>query len=180
LREYQARYARSNPETQRAKKRALYAKNPERGREYCRRFYAANAERLGEKKRTYNHANLERWRQVTAARWATDLEFRIQRALRARITSAIKRSTKTGSAIRDLGCSIDELKTYIAGQFRGGMTWDNWPSVWHLDHIRPLCSFDLTDRDQFVAAAHYTNLQPLLVAEHRIKSQNDRKLARIP
>lgn len=67
---------------------------------------------------------------------------------------------RNGSAVRDLGCSIPEFKTYIENKFVDGMSWDNH-GEWHLDHIKPLASFDLTDRSQLLIACHYTNYQPL-------------------
>jgi hypothetical protein len=44
--------------------------------------------------------------------------------------------------------------------FSPGMNWANY-GAWHLDHIVPISSFDLTDREHFVRACHYTNYQPL-------------------
>jgi hypothetical protein len=42
------------------------------------------------------------------------------------------------------------------------MSWQNWTTDgWHLDHKIPLAKFDLTNREQFLQAAHYTNYQPL-------------------
>lgn len=44
------------------------------------------------------------------------------------------------------------------------MSWSNWEKgdeMWHIDHIRPLDSFDLGDFSQLKEACHYTNLQPL-------------------
>lgn len=92
--------------------------------------------------------------------------------LRARITKAINRGQKSGSAVRDLGCSVEYLKAYLEGQFEPGMTWDNWaPDGWHIDHIRPLASFDLTDPEQFRQAVHYTNLQPLWAKDNLKKGK---------
>jgi hypothetical protein len=70
---------------------------------------------------------------------------------------------KAGSAVRDLGCTIPELMVYLEARFQEGMSWENY-GAWHLDHIKPLVLFDLTDREQFLQAAHYTNLQPLWAA----------------
>lgn len=42
------------------------------------------------------------------------------------------------------------------------MTWANYgKSGWHIDHIKPCASFDLSDPDQQKACFHYSNLQPL-------------------
>lgn len=41
----------------------------------------------------------------------------------------------------------------------------------NIDHIKPLASFDLTDRSQFLEACHYTNLQPLW-SEDNIEKSN--------
>ena len=91
-------------------------------------------------------------------------EFRMRAYLRSRIVSAMKKRQKAGSAVRDLGCTVAELRAHLESKFQPGMTWENWgrgPGKWHIDHIRPLASFDLTDRVQFLQACHYTNLQPL-------------------
>ncbi len=97
----------------------------------------------------------------------TDIQFRLKMNLRSRLLMAIKSDQRVGSAIRDLGCSIAELKMYLEGQFKDGMTWANYGlRGWHIDHKIPLDLFDLADRAQFVAACHYSNLQPLWAKEN--------------
>jgi hypothetical protein len=82
--------------------------------------------------------------------------------------NAILRQFKAGSAVRDLGCSISELKVYIESKFQSGMSWNNY-GKWHIDHIKPLVKFDLQDRAQFLEACHFTNLQPLWAEQNILK-----------
>ena len=89
--------------------------------------------------------------------------------LRQRLSKALRGSTRSGSAVRDLGCSIEYLKRQLQSMFKPGMSWDNYghgKGCWTLDHIIPLSIVDLTDRKQFVLVCHYTNLQPLWFEEN--------------
>jgi len=122
--------------------------------------------------KAYYRKNCDRIKQRTMAyerkRRAESIEYRLRHNLRRRIPNAIRQGVKAGSAIRLLGCTIDYFKDYIAARFRPGMTWDNY-GEWHLDHIKPLASFDLTDLDQMVIACYYTNMQPLWAADNMRK-----------
>lgn len=97
----------------------------------------------------------------------TDVNYRLKRNLRSRLYQALTavRAGKKVSAVKDLGCSVPELIKHLEARFKLGMTWDNY-GQWHVDHIRPLASFNLTDAEQQKAACHYNNLQPLWAAEN--------------
>lgn len=106
-------------------------------------------------------------RERKRIRYATDPEFRLRSVLRARLNVAIKNGARGGSAVRDLGCSIGELMDHLASQFAPGMSWSNWGRHgWHIDHKRPLSSFDLTDPEQIRTACHFSNLQPLWASDN--------------
>jgi hypothetical protein len=98
----------------------------------------------------------------------SDPIFRLRHTIRGRISNALRKSGKAGSAIKLLGCSIEDAKSYIEGKFAQGMAWSNW-GAWHLDHIRPLASFDLSDPAELAQACHFTNLQPLWAGENMRK-----------
>ena len=109
--------------------------------------------------RQKNKAHINNYAKTYCAqKLATDENFKLKVYLRSRASRAIKRGQKAGSFVRDLGCSIEDLKSHIERQFKDGMMWSNWGKIWQLDHIRPLASFDLTDRDQFLVACNYKNL----------------------
>lgn len=103
-------------------------------------------------------------------RYNNDINYKMTCVLRARFCGAIRSNHKTGSAVSDLGCSIDECKIYIESLWLPGMSWENWArDGWHIDHIIPLISFNLEDPEQVKKACHYTNLQPLWARDNILK-----------
>jgi len=83
------------------------------------------------------------------------------------MSNAIKGGQKCKKTMEILGCSLSFLKDYLESKFQSGMTWENY-GKWHIDHIRPCASFDLSDPKQQRICFHYTNLQPLW-AEDNVK-----------
>lgn len=65
-----------------------------------------------------------------------------------------------------------ELVIHLESQFIDGMTWDNHGmNGWHIDHIRPISSFnfDSTDHPDFKKCWALDNLQPLWVEDNLSK-----------
>lgn len=104
----------------------------------------------------------ENRRKRENARRLEDPEFLIKKRTNCRIWKALRRINvrKSHRTVDLVGCSYAFLKEHIEKQFKEGMCWDKINSF-HLDHIRPVSSFDLTDPEQLKAAFHWTNLQPL-------------------
>jgi hypothetical protein len=135
--------------------------------------HAKNAEeiRIYNKKygKAYRKVNRKALTQKEFNRKKTNIGYRLAGNIRSRVNFVLKNHTKPDSAIKCLGCSIEELILYIEQRFVSDMTWDNY-GKWHIDHIIPLSSFDLTDKIQFAAACNYKNLQPLWAEDNLRKS----------
>jgi len=103
-------------------------------------------------------------------RRSIDPTYKLITNQRTRITGILKKH-KTDKTLDLLGCSAQFLRTYLDSKFSEGMTWDNYGKHgWHVDHIIPCSSFDLTDIEQQKICFHYTNLQPLWAIDNLKKS----------
>jgi hypothetical protein len=144
---------------------AAYKASPDR-KEALAKYNASEKARIAKAKYRKTEKN-----RIAQRRFDATPQGKLRRSLRDRVRKVLKRGkgVRPGSAVRDLGCSIEFFKAFIESQFIFGMSWANY-GHWHLDHIRPLASFDLTDRSQFLQAVHYTNYQPLWAEENKRKA----------
>jgi IS30 family transposase len=149
--------------------RKRYQKDSERKKVTSREWRQKNAKKVQHRYQKNKRRLIKRITERTTYRRRHNIQCRLACNLRSRMYQAVRRGTKSGSAVRDLGCTIAELKTWIESNFVDGMSWDNW-GEWHIDHVRPLASFDLTDRIQFLQACHFTNLQPLWAKDNLRKN----------
>lgn len=108
-------------------------------------------------------------RQYHKVKSFNDIDYKLRKNLRSRFKSALKLNYKSGSAVQDLGCSIEKFKLWMEMHWSDGMTWDNY-GEWHIDHSKPLSSFNLKNREELLKACHFTNLKPMWAEENLQKS----------
>ena len=89
-----------------------------------------------------------------------DIGYRLASYLRTRIWNVLRGNNKSKSTIKLIGCSIVQLKQHLQSKFTKGMSWSNY-GKWHIDHIRPCASFDLSKPKEQYKGFNYKNLQPL-------------------
>ncbi len=164
-------------EENRRRAREYRNNNLEARKEAYKIWRAANRDKALDATDRWREQNIEKIRENVKLylnkKYSEDISYKLRVTLRNRTHRAIK-GQKVGSFVKDLGCSISQLIEYISSQFRDGMDWDNWGKIWQLDHKKPLVSFDLSNREEFLLAANYSNLEPLMIHEHRIKSVLER------
>ena len=156
-------------------RRAYYLSRREEFLKKQKEYATSHKEQRRDGFRKYRISHKKQINERRRLRRERDICFRISTNLRTRMNMSVRRQTKSGSAVRDLGCTISELRFYLEGKFQDGMTWENY-GKWHIDHIIPLAYFDLTDRKRFIEAVHYTNLQPLWAKDNLLKVKDDLKL----
>ena len=64
---------------------------------------------------------------------------------------------------------ITFFKDWTQHLFQDNMTWDNY-GEWHLDHVKPCASFDLSDSEQVKICFNWKNYQPLWGIDNLIKN----------
>jgi len=178
---------------QKTRKKQYYQLNKEKIISYKNEYTTQNPKKVKKWKQKWYQLNkhclknrTEYLKKYRSQRRKNDIVFKIKENLRTRTRNALTRGTKGGSAVHDLGCSINKLKIKLQLKFhrnsRGKheyMSWNNY-GEWHIDHIRPLSSFDLTDRKQFLIACHYSNLQPMWAKDNLKKSDHVTQYAQSP
>lgn len=174
INKYRRDYYRKNKEKIEKQNKDYRLRNKKIVAERRRAYSIKNSEKISKYKKDYYLKNKKKidiyFKKYSNNKRITDIQFYLKMLLRTRVNNFARGiGGKRGSAIRDLGCTLEQLKNHLESKFKKGMNWNN-RGKWHIDHIMPLSKFRLSNRKHFLQACHYTNLQPLWAKENRIKS----------
>ena len=127
---------------------------------YHKAYYQKNRIEIIEKQLVYIKNNRNKINSRHNKKYHSDITYKIKHNLKRRMNNAIKGCFKDRSVIKLLGSDLETVKNHLESKFTEGMSWDNY-GKWHIDHIIPCASFDLSDIEQQKVCFHYSNLQPL-------------------
>ena len=163
-----------------AKRREIERAKAADSRARAYRYYWKHRDRIrrrqNELRKTYTRLGLprtgpprtprKRWTnaEYRTRRKANDPEFKLRCSMTTNMQKrfATLRVARAHTTWKLIGCTVGRLRMHLESQFEPGMSWDNYGfRGWHVDHIRPLSSFRLSDPAEQMIAWNYKNLRPL-------------------
>ena len=169
-------YYRNRDNSELKKKRKLwwknwYKKNKKKKLIKGRLWRTNNIDKLRESKKIWRLKNREKIKKSRIGELERYPNLKIATYLRSRLRCALKGGYKKGGGLVELlGVSIPRLKVYLEGLFTEGMSWDNY-GKWHIDHIKPISKFNLSNISGQKMAMNYKNLQPLWATDNLRKGK---------
>jgi len=158
--EYHLKYRIKNREKLRERSRIYYIKNKEKILALRKQDVIDNPEKYIAKSAKYYQKRKKEIHEYRKDRYKNNIQYKLSLILRRKLHLTVTK--KYSSAVDYVGCSLKQLEIYLESLFKEGMSWENHGlHGWHIDHIIPCSSFDLTKLEEQKKCFHYTNLQPL-------------------
>jgi len=152
--------------------KSWYKEHQKLNLEYSKKYYEEHKSEVQKRHNRYYANNKEKYK-INSHNWRKkNIKYKLANNLRTRLRSVLRGKVKANSTLKLLGCSIEFLKKYLESKFKQGMNWDNYGTgfngrkEWHIDHIKPCASFDLSKLEEQCLCCNYTNLQPLWAEEN--------------
>jgi hypothetical protein len=150
-------------------KKEWYLNNKEHKKKYDIIYKNKHKERYKKQNKKYQKENRDKINKFLLNKYHNNIHFKLSNILRKRVIKVLKGYNKSKNTMNLLGCTIEELWKHLEYTFKPGMTRENH-GLWHVDHIKPCASFDLTKPEEQAKCFHYTNLQALWAHENLSKS----------
>ena len=96
-------------------------------------------------------------------------QVKIKNKYMGKLYNALKNSYNPKDFEEIFGCSVLNMQMHLEQGFDKNMNWNNY-GEWHVDHIIPCDSFDLTKDGDLKQCFHWSNLQPLWASDNIRKS----------
>lgn len=146
IKQHKAKWKRNNPDAVRRHAREAYYRNLDSVKARKKKYLAENKDKI--------NAYAKKRREAVDIKLNTYIGNGIRQSMQGK-----KQGTKW---LEIVGYSVKDLREHLESLFVDGMSWENY-GEWHIDHIRPIASFDFSDAPFNTAKECWRleNLQPL-------------------
>lgn len=112
--------------------------------------------------RSANPDKAKEWQRRGRLKQEAKPFYKVAKSIRTRLREALKLNliNKTRKTFDMLGYTHDELVNHIERQFVFGMSWNNYGTEWHIDHIVPVSHHKFKSDDDVARCWRLSNLQP--------------------
>lgn len=100
----------------------------------------------------------------------TNMNYRIKKSLAARLRNVLIKNTTT---MEYIGCNISFFREWLQYNFTEDMNWSNYGSVWSIDHIIPVCNYDLSIEHEKLKCWNWSNMMPVSIHYNSSKKTID-------
>lgn len=173
--ERKKQYRENNKEKIKEKAKEYRENNKKKIKEKAKEYYKNNKKKIIENHKDYYEKTKCDHNKLKGKCKICNLSLYLVNKQRLNIWRCLKVSSqnKTKSSIDYLGCDADYFIEYFKKKMdiynekaEIKMNWDNI----HIDHIKPITSFNLDDEDELNKCCNYTNFQPLLIEDNLTKN----------
>lgn len=182
----QKKYVEKNKEKIRQHNKKSYEKHKEKRKQYAKDNYEhikevrkLREEELKIYRKKWQEENRERRNEQAKLRERNKKKNDLRYRLNSIISTSIYQSLKVFNLDKSdcgwekaVGYKLKDLIEHLENQFDENMSWDNYGSYWHIDHIKPksLFVFQSLQDQEFKECWSLNNLRPLEAKENIRKS----------
>jgi hypothetical protein len=144
----------------------------EQKREAWNNWRNSNKEYVNECGREYRKNNPETIRKINKRYKESkkhNIQFKISESLRKKTNYYLIKNRNYNMKINLFGENTEFVVKWIEFQFTSEMNWENYGIYWEFDHIKPMDSFDLSNKIERYKCSHWSNLQPIKKEENASK-----------
>ena len=131
---------------QRERGKAYYEKNKEALLARAKEYKAKNKDAINATRRKYLKQKMK------------DPTERIKRSMKTLLLAKIK---KHSSSTTYFGTTMDFILKWLEFNFSDNMSWDNYGTLWQIDHTIPVNLWNVKDQNEALMCFNWKNLMPL-------------------
>jgi uncharacterized protein (DUF983 family) len=138
------------------------------GKEKSKEWLNNNQERMTELQSNWFQNNKSLINEKNKIRMKTDPIFKFLKLQRRRCSIALEKKQK--KTVEYLGCNGLDFYGWLSYNFNDIYQYNNHGTVWHIDHVIPISTFNLKDPTQQLLCFNWRNTVPLTTDENLSKN----------